>query len=419
MIKSLKNLLITDTGKDTSIVFVGTLVNVIAGGLFFILAPRILGPADYGLFSIILATGLMVLNFANFGIDTGILKFIKPDQKETNQKYLKLAFNAYLIIGLLIFFLGYIFSPALAQILNAPQTENLLRIALGATIFSLLGNFFIAVLQTQKQFIKASIVNISSNVARLIILAIASYFLTINLYFLTILVYSVTILYVIFGKIFVPLDFLKAKEEHLHFKNFFGYNFWIAASLAISAIPFDNYLLIKIAGPVATGLYAAPFKILTFSYQFGGNFTRVLASRFASFDSDQKAKEFTKKAIFYILLFAIALLILAAISPQVISLLFGKEYLGASNVLRILSFGFIFFFAATIPSSIILYYFGESKISFVITILRYSIFVILLIYLVPLQKAAGGAIAFSLSELLAFIFMTGYVLLKFRKKYES
>ena len=81
MIKNLINLSFTQTGKDTGIVFLGTLINVIIGGLFFILAPRILGPADYGLFSVVLATGLMAFNFANFGIDTGILRFIKLKQK--------------------------------------------------------------------------------------------------------------------------------------------------------------------------------------------------------------------------------------------------------------------------------------------------------------------------------------------------
>lgn len=415
MLNQIKNLFFTDTGKDTTIVFSGTLINVIVGGLFFILAPRILGPSDYGLFSIVLATNLMVFNFANFGIDTGILRFIKPDQEETNQKYLKLAFKVYLVIGLLILVLGFIFSPVIAQLLNVPQTENLLRIAFGATIFSLLGNFFVAVLQTQKQFIKASVVNVSSNAVRLIILAVASYFLIINLYFLTVLVYSVTILYVIFGKIFVPLDFLKAKKEHLQFKNFFGYNFWIAASLSISAIPFDNYLLVKIVGPVATGLYAAPMKILTSTYQFASSFSRVLASRYSSFDSNQKAIEFSKKTIPLILTVVVGLLVVSFLANPIVRLFFGNQYQESVQIFRILSIGMAFFFASTIPSSIILYYFGKSNISFLITIARYALMVILLLILIPSQKAAGAAWAFTTSELLSFLAMTAYVIFKFQR----
>jgi len=414
MIKNLINLSFTQTGKDTGIVFLGTLINVIIGGLFFILAPRILGPADYGLFSVVLATGLMAFNFANFGIDTGILRFIKPDQKETNQKYLKLAFKAYLVLGLLIFFLGYVFSPAIAELLNAPQTENLLRIAFGATIFSLLGNFFVAALQTQKQFIKASVVNISSNAARLVILAVASYFLTIDLYFLTILVYSVTILYVIFGKIFVPLDFLKVKEEHLHFRHFFSYNFWVAASLAISAVPFDNYLLVKIAGPIATGLYAAPMKILATTYQFAGSFSRVLASRYSSFDSNKKAIEFSQKAIPLVLAVFIGLIVISFLANPIVRLFFGNQYQESIQIFRIISVGMAFFFADTIPVSLILYYFGKSQIAFFITVLHYFIYAILLFLLISNYSAIGAALAFTVSEIITFIVLVGYVFFKFK-----
>ena len=415
MIKNLINLSFTQTGKDTGVVFLGTLINIIVGGLFFILAPRILGPADYGLFSVILATGLMVFNFANFGIDTGILRFIKPGQKETNQKYLKLAFKAYLAIGFLIFSLGYVFSPIIAQFLDAPQTENLLRIAFGATMFSLLGNFFVAVLQTQKQFIQASAVNISANAARLVILAIASYFLTIDLHFLTILVYAVTILYVIFGKIFVPLDFLRVQEEHLHFKNFFGYNFWVAASLAISAIPFDNYLLVKIAGPVATGLYAAPMKILAMTYQFAGSFSRVLASRYSSFDSNRKAIEFSQKATPLVLAVFFGLLVISFLANPIVRLFFGNQYQQSIQIFRITSVGMAFFFADTIPVSIILYYFGRSKVTFYVTVWHYLIYVLLLLYFIPRQSALGAAIAFSISEIITFLTLVTYVVFKFKK----
>ena len=77
MFSLIKNLILTDTGKDAVIVSIGTFINIVAGGLFFILTPRILGPEDYGLFSTVIATGLMAASIANFGIDTGILKFAK------------------------------------------------------------------------------------------------------------------------------------------------------------------------------------------------------------------------------------------------------------------------------------------------------------------------------------------------------
>src|SRR3990167_3314302 len=103
----IKTLLLTQTGKDTSVVFIGTLINIILGGLFFIFAPRILGPQNYGLFSVVIATGLMAVNLANFGMDTGILRFINKDNN-SNDRILKLAFKSYVVIGIAVLILGIV-----------------------------------------------------------------------------------------------------------------------------------------------------------------------------------------------------------------------------------------------------------------------------------------------------------------------
>lgn len=415
MLKQYLSLFFTQTGKDTLVNFSGTLINVLLGALFFILAPRILGPAQYGIFAVVMATGLMAVNFANFGIDTGLLRFIKPGQEETNQKILKLAFKAYIGIGLLIFILGFVLSGTISNLLNAPQTKDLLRIAFAGTIFTLISNFFIANLQSKKEFLKASAVNISANAARLLLLAAGSYFLTVDLYFLTVLFFFVTIISTILGKILVPFDFLKAKEENMHFKKFFGYNSWIAASLAISAIPIDNYLLVKIAGPLATGLYAAPLKILTTTYQFAGSFSRVLAPRFSSFDTNMKAKEFSIKASGFVLAVCTLLVGIGFLANPFVNLFLGNQYEQSIPVFRILSIGMAFFFADTIPMAAILYYFGKSKIAFFVTVWHYLIYTILLFILIPIHKEIGAAWGFTISEIITFITLISYIIFKFRK----
>lgn len=415
MLTFLKDILLTETGKDASVVFVGTLINVVIGGLFFILAPRILGPEDYGLFSVVTATGLMAVNFANFGIDTGILRFVNDQDKDRRDKILKLALKAYLFIGFLVFLIGLLLSPILSNALGVPQITNLLRIAFAGVIFILLTNFFVAALQAKKQFLRASLVNISSNAVRLIVLALAAYFFTVDLHFLTALFFFVTIVSVIVGKLFVQLDFLKAKEENVHFKNFFGYNSWVAASLAISAIPFDNYLLVKIAGPVATGLYAAPMKVLTTTYQFAGGFSRVLASRFSSFDTDKKTWDFAIKASPLVILIFIGLILSGFLAPLFVAL-FGSQFEQSIPIFRILTVGMAFFFADTIPMAIILYYFGKSKVAFFVTVWHYLVYTTLLIILISRYSALGASIAFTVSEIITFLTLMGYALFKFKSK---
>lgn len=408
----LKNIFYTTTAKDTAVVLVGTTINIFAGGLFFILAPRILGPADFGIFSTIIATGILAVNIANYGLDTVILRFAKKGSDDFN-KVLSFAFKAYIISGILTAIIGVIFSVNISRVLNHPELTGLLQIAFVSSIFLLLNNFYTSALQAKGEFAKASLVGISSNIARIIILVFAAYFFIIGVYFVTVLFFFINIVSVIFGKIFLPLHLEKTNMESM--KSYLKYNFWIALAVIVPSIPIDNYLLLKLAGPIQTGIYAAPFKLLTFSYQFGGNFTRVLASRFSSFDTNEKAYSFAKKSTAFVIFFVFGLVLLILLASSVTEIIFGKQYYASISVLQILSLGFIFFFAATIPTSLILYYFGKSRISFLITCAHTASFLVLLLILVPQNKAIGAAWAFTLSELLALILMSTYVFFKFRK----
>ena len=411
MIVYFKNLIFTDTGNDTSIVIVGTLVNIITGGLFFIIAPRLLGPADFGIFSTVVGTALLVMSFANFGIDSGILRFAS---KENFEEVLSIAFKSYLSLSIISSIIGLILAPEIAKFLNAPQIANLLRIALVGNIFLLLSNFYIAALQAKRDFLKASIVNGSSNILRILVLFLAMISLkSLGIYTITIIFFFSAFLATITGMVLLPINIVKTPQKSII--SFHKFNFWIAMSLIFSSIPLENYFLVKLAGPVAAGIYAAPFKLLTFAYQFGGNFSRVLATRYSSFDTNSKAREFSVKTLPLVVAFCVGLLILIPLSKLIINTFFGPEYLEAVQVFQILSVGFLFFFASLIPSAIIIYYMGASKIAFIITALKYGLFIVLLLILVPKYEAPGAAISFSATEFAAFLFMAYFAIAKLRR----
>ncbi|KKR88129.1 MAG: MatE family [Candidatus Curtissbacteria bacterium GW2011_GWA1_41_11] len=413
MIHKVRDLFLTDTGKDTFIVLIGTLINVFLAGIFFIMAPRVLGPADYGLFSTVVATGFMIIAISNFGIDTGILRFAGTEAKKQN-KLFSIAFKAYLVIGLGFTLLGLFLSPLIAIFFNQPEIVNLLRIAFVATIFILLSNFFTAALQARKEFAKASLINISTNITRVLLVVLAFYFLKLGLLLITLIFFFTPIISVVLGKILLPFRLVKTeKSQNISFLKF---NFWIAAAFLIAAVPYDNYFLLKITGPIQVGLYAAPFKVLTFAHQFGGNFTRVLASRFASFDTTEKVIRFTKKSSVLVTFFIINLAILFIFAKPVTLILFGEQFIESTHIMQILTVAFGFFFMTLIPSSIILYYFGNSKATFFITLIRILVFVLVLSAFVPKSGAIGAAYAFLFAEITAFILMSAYTLIKLNSK---
>lgn len=413
MISEIKKLAVTETGKDTFIVFWGTVINIILGGSFFILAPRFLGPSNYGLFAAVYATSVFTVRLTSLGIDTGILRFTnKVSQKSSD--FLSIAFKWYLVLGIAAAIFGFIISPRLAQLLGQPQIATLLKIAFISTILFHITNLLTSALQAKREFLKASILLIANNAIRLILVFSLAYFFVVNLTSLTLIFFASTLAAVVIGGYFMPIEITKINVDLQ--KQFFKFNFWVWLSLSLSAIPFDNYLLLKISGPLQAGLYAAPFKILNYAYQVGGNFTAVLASRFSSFDTPQKAIVYSKKAIIFPLIFSAAFIFVIIFANTIVTVFFGKQFESAAQILRILSIGSIFFFIATIPSSVILYYFGKSNVSFIITVLKYLLFVILLLFFIPKMQSIGAAYAFSVSEGFALVAMAAFVLIKFRTK---
>lgn len=406
----LKFLFLKDTAKDTTVVMVGTLINVLAGGLFFVITPRILGPQEYGIFSTVISTSVLLITIANFGIDTGILRFAKQGS-ENFEKILSLAFKTYIFLGMGVGIIGLVLSPAIALLIKSEHAVLYLRIAFLFSTFILLTNYFVASLQAKGEFAKASIVNILGNLSRLVVLLAAIWFLSINVLVLTLIFFITPLVSVIIGVLLSPP---KKLETNGISANFFKYNLWIALALVISSVPYDNYILMNLIGPKETGIYQAPFKVLTFAYIFGGNFTRVLAQRFSSFETNKKAISFSLKISPFVLIFSGILLLTIPFSKFITNLLFTEAFINSADVYKILTIGFSFFFLSTVPSSVILYFLGKSQISFYITVLKYVLFITLLLFLIPKYEAVGAALAFTLSEFVSLFIMTAYSFWKTR-----
>ena len=97
-IASLTKFLNTETFKDTSITTVGTLINGFLGALFYIMLARYLGPTEFGIISLSILILTLIVDVADLGLDTGVVRFVgkyKRTQPEKAKKFLKLAFTLY------------------------------------------------------------------------------------------------------------------------------------------------------------------------------------------------------------------------------------------------------------------------------------------------------------------------------------
>src|SRR3989344_1640991 len=114
LLRLLKKITSTNTLRESSITTTATIITGILGLVFYILVARNLGPVSFGIFSVTVATIILISDISNLGVDTGIIRFVGKYQKENLSlalKYLKLAFGSKLIIWGIILIVGWISVP--------------------------------------------------------------------------------------------------------------------------------------------------------------------------------------------------------------------------------------------------------------------------------------------------------------------
>ena len=79
---------------------------------FYVLAARYLGPSKFGIFSISVATIALIASIANFGVDTGIVRFVGRSithDREKALKFLKAGFYIKVVSSILSSCFGLVF----------------------------------------------------------------------------------------------------------------------------------------------------------------------------------------------------------------------------------------------------------------------------------------------------------------------
>ena len=76
----------TATFRQSSITFGGTILNAAFGAIFYILAARFLGPANFGLLSVAIAVLTLLADVGDLGTDTGLVNFVAKNIDKNKKK---------------------------------------------------------------------------------------------------------------------------------------------------------------------------------------------------------------------------------------------------------------------------------------------------------------------------------------------
>ena len=415
--------------KSSVLVFIAVLLSKILTYVYRIIVARHYGPEVYGL----LALSLMVFGWfallSKLGLGEGILRYVslyrgKRDDEKISylvKRSLWTLFLTGIIFGILLF----LFSDLIAQkIFNNSELSVFLKIFSLIIPLATLNTIFFSLMKAYEKIGWFSFTSkVLDNFVKLITLVV--------LIFLGADSLNVPISYAIGAGITLVTSYFFCKtvlrrafksrviESKRAFRSMFSYS-WplIFFGFAVALLHQTDSFIIGIFRNVEeVGFYNAAIPIallLTFSTDLFNQLFFPLVTKEYSRGNRETVRQLSKQVGKWIYMLSLPLFILFIIFPGFfIQLLFGEEYLIATNALRFLSIGAMFIAIFDVSKQLIAMK-GKSKIILLDVIAVVSINLILNLILVPKHGINGAAFA----TMVSFIIL-GVIFAIQSKKYLS
>jgi O-antigen/teichoic acid export membrane protein len=371
---------------------------------------RILGPAEYGIFGVILSLNSILLLFLSAGVPNAVAKLMAEDEKNSGM----VLRSGLLVQGMtsLGFFACYwLAAPFIATVLGDASLTDYIRFSSFIIPFTALQALYTLALTGNKQFNEASTTNI--------VYAVAKFGISIGLVLLGFGIYGAIGGYVA-GALFglVAAFLLLRKMPPGGFAELgpiakLALSF-IAGALMLSLFFSLDLLMVKsLTGDNGlTGFYTSASTVARVPYylftSLGALLLPIVSSSLAA-GKREHAQQYLAKIMRYLLLALLPVTIFFAVFAwNMLSLFYGPDYYGASVPLSILVFGSLFLAVSVVMSSALAGA-GKPHLSAAAFAAAAGAVVISGFALIPAAGIAGAALSSLLGSLLALAIMVALV----------
>lgn len=418
-----KSIFKSSTFKQSQITIAGTLLNGLLGALFYILLARFLGPSEFGLLAVSIATLTLIADVADLGTNTGLIRFVSSSfvsDKEQAFKYLKLSLEIKIVVWIIVLVIGWLLSPFIAtSIFGKPELINPLRLVMIGVGGALLFTFSTSALQAFQKYLTWSVINIATNFLRLILILLIFASGQLNLensllagIALPFFGFSMGLLFVQFKRI------INSKNELSLAGEFFRFNGSIAIFTLIAAVSsrLDTFLNVRLLTTSEVGIYAAANQLVQIIPQLVGALGIVAAPKFASFQNKEQMLVYFKKFQLMVLGLAGIGVLMIPFATYIIPLLYGDSYVSTVLPFIILFMAMLIFLISIPLHNSIIFYFGKPKV-FVWVALGHLIIIGLLGYfMISNYGVIGAAFTVLVGTLFNFIAPLLWFLRKIHEK---
>lgn len=404
--------------RNASIVFVGNTLFAVFGIAFTVLVARFLGPENWGLLAALLSFMTILSAIGDLGLTAGLFRFISKKwtgDSQGAQRLLNEIFSLRVITALLIALLLVAFAPLISQNIFKTSDITLLIIASIGTFCFLLLDFQITSLQARQSWKIASFFLAFTNLLRVILILLLFYFDNLSI-INTLLVFSFSPLFSFFLSLFwqrVGFVFGDLRATIFKVAPFTG---WMSINRIFGAVSsrVDVLLLLQLATPTETGIFAAARQLSQGIPIALGSFATVLAPQFAELKG-RNLRSVLSQAVQLSILISFGIFVGIFLSAPAISL-FGEKYRQSVPVLQWLLVSFIPFALSTPFVNALIYSIGRPKIIAMLSVIQLPVVVFGNILLIPKIGIFSPVVILGLLNLSTLLVTGIFTWLHFRRK---
>lgn len=390
---------------------ISSIIFLISGYIINIWLGRYLGPADYGIYGIIISLVSIINITQTTGIPLAVSKYVASNSEKKEAVY-KTGFFLQIISTCFISLLFFVLSTPIAIILK--DKDLIPYIQLAALIFPFYGIFALITgfYNGLHDFKKQAILHVIYSFTKIITIIPFAIFFHLS--------------GVILGFIISPILTLLTGFHLPKGTTNFSYKKLIIFSLPLIGIAIFSNLLqsidlffikILVASENDPGYYTASQNISRIPFFALSALSTVLLpaiSRTVSQNLENETKKYINNCMRIVLLFCVPLvLFMSATSAYLLKFIYSSEYLPATQSLSILLIGIAFLTVFTVQSNI-LNGAGNPKAPLVIAIISVCVTAVLCLFLIPVGNLNGAALATTIGCFTAMISTTIMVYKRFK-----
>ena len=412
------------TVKGSYYLFIGMFLSTALNAVTAILIGRLLGPNNYGLYSLSQTPALLLLIFTDFGVNNALIKYIAENYRRGDAENISTIINTSfvfqliisLVLSLILFSFSSIFSIV---VINRPEADIYVKITSLLVVSQALFLSIVNVFRGFNHMEKSSLMSILQSSLKLII-AISLILAGFNvLGAITGLTLSFFIS--MFIGVFLLLQYLGGGKKFdfsvLKIMILFGLPVYLNGTIARVLNIYRNYLFSIFVTNVDIGNYIASLNFYMAITIFTAPISIALFPQFSRLNLSREidiAKSIFRYSVKYSTLFTLPVaFFVMGFSRDLIYMSYGSKYSMAPLYLSIFTLSFLFLGLGSIVIPSFLNGVGETREIFKGGIVKLAVAIPLYTILLKFLSVTGMVIAVFLSNVLGFM----YLLSVMRKKY--